>query len=86
MKTIQLDRDSILKILASDVAAVTFTKKDGTERVMRCTRDLKRAPHAPVPKNPNFEDSPDVIRAYDLEAEGWRSFIVSNVKSVESLG
>ena len=49
---------------------------------MRCTRDLKRAINAPIPKNENFvDDNPDVIRAYDLEAEGWRSFIIANVKS-----
>jgi hypothetical protein len=84
MKTIQLDRESILSALANDVVRVAFTKKDGSDRLMRCTRDLRRAIHAPVPKNENFvDDNLDVIRAYDLEAEGWRSFIVSSVKSVE---
>lgn len=84
MKTTNLDRESILAALASAVVRVTFTKKDGTERVMQCTRDLKRAPHAPVPKNENFVDNLDVIRVYDLEAEGWRSFIVSSVKEVQT--
>jgi hypothetical protein len=85
MKTIKYDRQSILDALAEDVVKVVFTKKDGSERTMRCTRDLRRAIHAPIPKTENFvEDNPEVIRAYDLEAEGWRSFIVANVKSVES--
>jgi len=78
---IELSRESLLSALGRDVCEIGFTKKDGSERLMRCTRDLKRAPHAPVPKNENFEDNPDIIRAYDLEAEGWRSFIVANVKT-----
>ena len=83
---IDLNRDSLLQSLAKDVCKVVFTKKDGTERVMHCTRDLQRAVHAPIPKNENFvDDNPDVIRAYDLEAEGWRSFIIANVKSATIL-
>lgn len=81
MNITTLTRDVILDALSSDVVDITFTKKDGTERVMRCTRDLNRAPHAPIPKNPDHVDNDEIIRAYDLEAEGWRSFIVSNVKS-----
>ena len=81
--TISLSRESLLNSLSNDVVQVVFTKKDGSERTMRCTRDLRRAIHAPVPKNENFEDNPDVVRAYDLEAEGWRSFIVANVKSAK---
>lgn len=78
---IPIERTHLLNSLGTDVCDVVFTKKDGSERKMRCTRDLKRAPHAPVPKNENFEDNLEVIRAYDLEAEGWRSFIIANVKS-----
>lgn len=79
---IELTRESLLQSLGQDVCEVLFAKKDGSERLMRCTRDLKRAIHAPIPKNENFvDDNPDVIRAYDLEAEGWRSFIIANVKS-----
>lgn len=84
--TINLTRESLLTALGNDVCDVLFVKKDGSERKMRCTRDLKRAPHAPVPKNENFEDNPDVIRAYDLEAEGWRSFIIANVKNATLVG
>lgn len=82
---IDLNREALLASLGAEVCEVIFTKKDGSERLMRCTRDLKRAPHAPIPKNENFEDNPDVIRAYDLEAEGWRSFIIANVKSATVL-
>lgn len=83
--TIELTRESLLLSLGRDVCEVVFIKKDGSERKMRCTRDLARAINAPVPKNENFEDNPDVIRAYDLEAEGWRSFIIANVKSANVL-
>lgn len=68
----------------SDVK-VTFTKKDGTERVMRCTLDPKQLPPAPVTegevkKGRRFND--DVMAVYDLESQGWRSFTLKSVKSV----
>ena len=61
---------------------VTFTKVDGTERVMLCTQ------------NPDLMDTPptvsevvrpesDNVRVYDVEASGWRSFNMPTVKSVE---
>lgn len=74
-----ITREKLLADLGHQVCEVLFTKKDGSQRKMICTRDLNRAPNAPIPANENYADNPDVIRAYDLEAEGWRSFIIANI-------
>lgn len=63
---------------------VTFTKKDGTERVMRCTLDPKELPPQPVTENKKERKQSDTSMAvYDLEAKGWRSFVIKSVKRVE---
>jgi hypothetical protein len=71
-------RNEYLKgILQTGIANVTFVKKDGTERVLRCTlsptelpeqTDLEKA--FKQQKTPN----PDVLAVWDLENLGWRSF------------
>lgn len=63
---------------------VTFTKKDGTERVMKCTLDPKELPPQPVNENKTERKNSDTALAvYDLEAKGWRSFVIKSIKRVE---
>ena len=78
--------DDIKRKLAEGVIEVTFTKKDGTERVMKCTLKESLIPEKDKPKG----DSPrantgtgGVIACYDVEKEGWRSFTLADVTSVQ---
>lgn len=65
-------------------AKVTFTKKDGTERVMHCTLDPKQLPEQPLTENKKERKvSTDTMAVYDIESKGWRSFTIKNVKRVE---
>ena len=62
---------------------VTFTKKDGTQRVMKCTLMPEQLPPAPVTEGKaERKKSTDTIAVYDLEAKGWRSFTVKSVTNV----
>lgn len=68
-------------------ATVTFTKVDGTERVMQCTLESDKLPPA-VPiaegKTPRKEStSTKALRVFDLEKKEWRSFTIKNVKRIE---
>ena len=70
-------RNEYLKgILQTGIANVTFIKKDGTERVLRCTLSPTELPaqtdleESVQKKTPN----PDVLAVWDLENNGWRSF------------
>ena len=66
---------------------VTFTKKDGTERVMKCT--LKPDVLPVVETKPLAEgkqprkESTTSIRVFDLEKQEWRSFTTQSVTKVE---
>jgi len=73
----------MLKI--NESVTVTFTKVDGTERVMNCTLKPELLPEAkPLAegKQPRKESTTS-IRVYDLEKKEWRSFTTKNVTRVE---
>ncbi len=64
---------------------VTFTKKDGTERVMKCTTNptyiLFKEP-ALVESKKEKKINEDVMPVYDMEAGHWKSFRWDSIKSV----
>jgi hypothetical protein len=70
-------------ILTVQPATITFTKKDGTERVMNCTLRSDMLPAVEIKEDATPRKQNDsIISAYDLDAKGWRSFTVSAVKRV----
>lgn len=71
-------------MLKVDIGTITFTKKDGTERVMKCTLNPEKLPPAPVTENKKERKvNDDVMAVYDIEAEGWRSFTLKSVTRVQ---
>jgi hypothetical protein len=66
---------------------VTFTKKDGTVRVMECTLDSNLIPPAPVTEGAEPKKKKTVnentMAVYDLEAKAWRSFTIRAVSRVQ---
>lgn len=70
-------------LLKTDIVTVTFTKKDGTTRVMRSTLRSDLIPSKPVSESTRTKSqTPGVIAVYDLESNGWRSFTVSSISEV----
>ncbi len=83
--------------LAFGPVTVTFTKKDGTERVMECTTapsliplDLTEEKHYtntdspvnfPAPKRERKVNE-DVCPVFDLESKHWKSFRWDSIKQV----
>lgn len=64
---------------------IVFTKKDGTERKMICTRDLTLIPPALRPKGTLQKISTSEERVFDLEKSEWRSFRKSSLISIEEV-
>lgn len=76
-------RESIKKLLENNVLTVVFTKDDGSERTMKCT--LNKNLLLPVKNEDGVKKTArkvneDVLRVYDVEVEGWRSFRIENIK------
>lgn len=70
-------RDWLIEQL-SNPTTIVFTKKDGTERTMRCTRNPALIPEDKHPKN-ETKESGTSIRVFDLDKNEWRSFVTENL-------
>jgi len=80
-KEIEYMYEDIMKDLHDGVVRVTFTKKDGTERKMKCTLNENMMPQFETVKTNQAKDvNREVIKCWDLEKEAWRSFRVDSVK------
>jgi hypothetical protein len=77
-------------MLAVTEATITFTKVDGTERVMKCTLESSKLPVVELKEDakPRKETtSTKALRVFDLEKKEWRAFTIKNIKRIEiSLG
>lgn len=85
-----MKKEELLQKLQSEVVNLSFEKKDGTLRLMKCTKNLKMIGEefhpksekpAKVDENGNIIES-DLLVVFDLEKEGWRSFDYKNLKEV----
>jgi hypothetical protein len=82
-------KNTLTTLLSDNEATVCFTKKDGTERVMRCTLNpdllpLPKVGESTVATKPERKKSDTSLAVYDLDANGWRSFIITSIKNVKA--
>ncbi len=81
---VELFFDRIKDILRNQELTITFTKKDGTDRVMRCTLDPNKLPvKENMETNSQRKVNNDTMAVFDLDAQGWRSFTKKTVKSID---
>jgi len=75
-------REDLVSILQNSVALVTFIKKNGELRKMKCTLISETLPDLVGTKR---KKNYDVLPVWDLEKNAWRSFRIDSVKEVEVL-
>lgn len=79
-----MNREQMIDKLRECICEVTFTKKDGEERVMTCTLNSEAIPSIHQPTNEStreIKENLEVVRVYDVDKAGWRSFRVDAVKN-----
>jgi hypothetical protein len=65
----------LLEALVNGLVTIEFTKKDGTNRVMKCTLNSDTIPVELHPKNEGVTSkSEEAQRVFDVEKNEWRSF------------
>ncbi len=78
-------RDGLIDMLRHNIVTVTFTKVNGDERVMKCTLRGELIPNAPT-RNGELvveqKSTSNNVSVWDIDANGWRSFRVENVKNI----
>ena len=73
----EMSREDYVSALQTGVRTITFTKKDGTERVMKATLQ-----ESVVPATKGTRTAPETnLVVFDTENNGWRSVIIKNIKS-----
>ena len=89
-------RSQVKDVLVKDVVEVTFTKINGDERIMTCTLQPDTLPKVVVKEGEErnemgglkkervIKNPEKSLAVYDTKAEGWRSFLIRNIKSVNT--
>ena len=76
-------RDWIVDVLHTNEVTVTFFKKDGTERVMKCTLNPEALPPIVIKEDKKERKIPEhSLAVFDTELREWRSFVIKSVKRI----
>lgn len=78
-----LKRDIIRKIAGPTIFTATFTKKDGSDRVMNCRLDVKKHLHG---GQNNTMHKDNLLTVYDMQSKGYRTINTDTLKSISVKG
>tara|TARA_Y100000758_G_scaffold285999_1_gene236478 strand:- start:477 stop:740 length:264 start_codon:yes stop_codon:yes gene_type:complete len=80
-------RSDLVEFLRDGICEVLFVKKDGTDRLMKCTLNYDYIPEDMKPlnlvKGEKVLQNLDIVKVFDTEKQGWRSFAVENVQYIK---
>lgn len=74
--------NELKKRLKDGEVSFTYRKKDGSLRTARGTTKMDSIPEEHQPKG-NYTSPDNVCRYYDINSEGWRSFLNENLVSID---
>lgn len=93
----ELDTDVIVsavkfwkKVYDEKEVIIRFTKKDGSNRIMKCTLDFTKIPKRDYPKSVNIEkilrliQKNKIMHVYDLNKKAWRSVPFDRVEWMDT--
>lgn len=81
----QMTKTEITEMLRKQDVTVTFTKKDGTQRVMRCTLRPEALPEMITEStrtSTERRESDSTIAVWDLDLGAWRSFRLDSLVEI----
>lgn len=76
------DKNTILEAARQGVITVRFTKKNGDERIMKCTLLSEYLPQQKDIEEVSTKENTDFLAVWDVEVNGWRSFRIDSVISL----
>ena len=84
MEKDMISKEALKKQLHEGVKTITFTKTDGSQRVMKCTLQAAALPPVDPDKTPVARKTSDeALAVWDVDAQGWRSFRYDAIISVQ---
>ncbi len=79
-----INKDTLRAELKEGVKTITFTKTDGTQRVLKCTLQESVLPQVDASKaTTTKKQNDDALAVWDIENAGWRSFRFDSIISVQ---
>lgn len=80
----EINVNDLPNFLAEQIVEVTFTKKDGSNRVMRCTlnKDIIPVNKLPTSSGSTRKTNPDVFSVFDTDIHDWRSFRKDSITQI----
>jgi hypothetical protein len=75
-------REDMIQALSENVCEVNFNKVDGSVRKMFCTLNpsiMNIDSDGGIAKAKSKEANLDIVKCFDVQAQGWRSFRVESV-------
>jgi hypothetical protein len=78
-----MNYQEIVDLLHNNDCEVTFTKVDGSVRIMPCTLRAEALPAQLGESKKTKATNEKVISAYCLDKQEWRSFRVDNVTNIK---
>jgi len=85
----QWKHDDIIALAQDEILEIDFIKKNGDRRIMTCTLREDMLPPIKTPKTKLTEEAkepPKSMPIWDINAQGWRSFLIANIESVTVMG
>ena len=76
-------RDWLVDLLHTNEISLTFTKKDGTDRVMNATLMESRVVKYQKKTEREKELNEEIVAVFDLDKQEWRSFRLDSVKNIQ---
>lgn len=73
-----MTRDQIIEELKTGIKKFSFTKTDGTIREAKGTRNIDIITEENALPKGIVKDNDTIIKYYDIDKGGWRSFKVDN--------
>ena len=80
-----MTKSEITEMLRKQDLTVTFTKKDGTQRIMRCTLRPEALPEMITEStrtSTERRESDSTIAVWDLDLGAWRSFRLDSLVEI----
>ena len=76
-------RDVVKEWLKDNHCTVTFIKKNGDERIMKCTLDEDVLPESTISENKQEKAlNETILPVWDLDKNSWRSFRLDSIVDI----
>lgn len=81
----KISQGSLIEMLKNGPMSIVFTKVDGTQRLMNCTKNMSLVPGDKHPKGDGKPTPANIIKVFDVDINEWRSFKYDSIISINGV-